>query len=259
MVLPTYITRIHQHAFYDCINLTSVVIGDNVTTIEEFAFNDCLGIMNVIIGEGVTYIGEYAFSSCRGLTSIIIPKNVVAIGENAFNGCARLVEIYNKSSLEIVAGGFSYEVGYYAKKVYTEPYISKLSTTDNGYVLYTDEDEIGIIAYRGEEKFLMLPSNGTYINQSAFEGCDELTGIVIADGVTVIGEDAFRGCSNLTNITIPNSVLEMEYGVFYGCEKLTSITFNGTMAQWGEMKKDGWWNEFVPAEKVVCSDGEVNL
>jgi len=60
-------------------------------------------------------------------------------------------------------------------------------------------------------------------------------------------------------VTIPDSVTEIEFCAFMACDSLTSITFNGTMAQWKDIRKDFWLIGDVPATKVVCSDGEVNL
>ena len=85
------------------------------------AFYNCSKITSVTIGDLVTSIGERAFYNCTGLTSVTIPDSVTSIGDNAFSGCYKLVEVYNKSSLNITAGSTSYGyVGYYAKNVYTE-------------------------------------------------------------------------------------------------------------------------------------------
>lgn len=44
------------------------------------------------------------------------------------------------------------------------------------------------------------------IDNNAFSGCREITGITIPDTVTEIGDNAFSGCYGLTDISIPNSV-----------------------------------------------------
>ena len=70
LVLPSYITKINQYAFYACDSLTSVVIPDNVTTIGKYAFYYCSSLTSVVIGNSVTSIGDYAFDYCRSLTSV---------------------------------------------------------------------------------------------------------------------------------------------------------------------------------------------
>ncbi len=51
--------------------------------------------------------------------------------------------------------------------------------------------------------------------------CDNLTSVILPDGVIVIGNRAFRGCSNLLSIRIPSSVMTIGENAFLGCEMLT--------------------------------------
>ena len=184
---------------------------------------------DLTLPSNITNINQYAFFYCSGLTSIIIPESVTSIGEYAFYDCNKLVEIYNKSSLNIIAGSYNYgNVGYYAKEIYTESYVSKLSMTNDGYILYTDGDEISLIGYTGNETDLTLPSNITNINQYAFYFCSGLTSVTIGNFVTSIGEYAFAYCSGLTSIIIPDSMTSIDKGAFIYCSGLTSVTFENS-------------------------------
>ena len=53
---------------------------------------------------GITKIGEYVFNNCDSLMSVTIPDSVAYIGNEAFRNCNRLVEVINKSSLNIQKG-----------------------------------------------------------------------------------------------------------------------------------------------------------
>ena len=241
VTIPDGVTSILSYAFHGCSGLTSITIPDSVTNIGDYAFEYCSGLASVhisdiakwctisfgdyyanpltyghnlyvngelvkdlIIPDSVTSIGSYAFKGCTGLTSITIPNSVTSIGSDAFSGCYRLTEVYNKSALSITAGSSSYGyVAYYAKNVYTNEGGSKLTTDENGYVIYTDGDEKILVAYTGTNTELILPSCITKINRNAFRNCSSLTSITIPDNVTSIGSDAFSGCSSLESITIP--------------------------------------------------------
>lgn len=52
---------------------------------------------------------------------------------------------------------------------------------------------------------------------------NEITKIVVHDGVTSLGECAFYDCSKATSATIPDSVRYIGPAAFYGCSSLTSL------------------------------------
>ena len=234
------VTSIENEAFYGCGGLTSITIPDRVTSIGDgvfayWVFAYCRGLTSVIIGSGVTSIGQDAFRDCIGLTSITIPDDVTSIGDYAFMGCYKLIEVYNKSSLDITAGSGGYgSVGNYAKHVYTEEGGSWFSDTEDGFRFFYD-GEIGyLVAYLGDETELTLPENftaydGTVVSEYqiydyAFRGCDSLTSVTIGNSVTSIGDYAFYSCDSLTSVTIGNSVTSIGDGVFaYGLRLLPRL------------------------------------
>ena len=63
----------------------------------------------------------------------------------------------------------------------------------------------------------------TYIGDSAFYECHNLTSCTIGSGVTYISDWAFYYCSGLTSITIPNSVTRIYGCAFYKCSSLTRV------------------------------------
>ncbi len=183
-------------------------------------------------------IYQYAFFNINEsrnttyLTSITIPSSVESIGDKAFYTCCKLTEVYNLSTLTIEAGsednGY---VGFYAKNVYTaNSGASKLTTTDDGFIVYADDSaqEYYLIDYVGEATEITLPTkingNNYIINYFAFKNCHNLTSITIPNSVTGIGDYAFYDCSRLTSITIPDSVASIGESVFFGCSRLQEMT-----------------------------------
>ena len=78
------ITVIGEYAYYDCNELTSVVIPNSVTDIEHCAFKSCDNLTSVTIPDSVKSIGSYAFDGCISLKTVTIPANVSDIGDQAF-------------------------------------------------------------------------------------------------------------------------------------------------------------------------------
>jgi len=85
--------RSSNSIFYDCSNLTTINIGNNVTIIPSNAFGGCSGLTSITIPDSVTSIGSRAFYYCSGLTSVTIPDSVTSIGSSVFDGCSGLTRI----------------------------------------------------------------------------------------------------------------------------------------------------------------------
>ena len=215
LVLPSYITKINQYAFFRCDSLTSVVIPDSVTSIDDYTFQDCRSLTSVVIGDGVT-----------------------SIGAKAFYDCYKLVEVVNKSTHFTVTKG-SYTNGYvgdYALAVYNSGsgITESQLLNDNGYIICTDGVEKILVGYKGAGTDVVLPSYITKINQDAFAWCDSLTSVVIGDSVTSIDSAAFYNCNSLTSVVIGDSVTSIGHSAFGSCTSLTSVVIGDGVTNIGE-------------------------
>ena len=103
----------------------------------------------------------------------------------------------------------------------------------------------------------IIPEGTTEIEDLAFEGCTNLTGIVIPNSVKRIGWGAFIGCTSLTSIVIPNSVEKIEDRAFADCSALTSITLPNSieiLECWLFVYCTGLSAIVIPnSVKVICS------
>ena len=264
LTIPDGITSIGEYAFKNCVNIQSITLAQSVTDVATTAFYGCnatllTGDASAIStiaknhSKNTTYsvvltgtsVPSESFKNCANLISVTIPNGVTSIGDSAFYGCYRLVEVYNKSTLSITAGSSSNGyVAYYAKNVYTTEGGSKLTTDENGCVIYADVGEKILVAYTGTKTELTLPTDITQINKYAFYDCSGLTSITIPNSVTSIDSWAFEDCSGLTSITISNSVTSIGSSAFHGCSSLESITIPFVGAKAGVTSSDTYQYPF---------------
>lgn len=256
IVIPDNVTKINNYAFFNCYSLTDVKMSDNVTNIGEGAFYSCISLRNVILSNkitninkatffnckslinvtipnGVTSIQERAFGWCEALTSITLPNTLRSIEQDAFFDCRRLVEVINKSGLNITTGANDYGyIGFFAKQIIKDEAESKLKTDKNGFVTYEGLQDIWLVNYVGNDSEIVIPNNITKIRICAFYDCTTLTNVVIPNSVTSIESCAFEDCRSLTSITIPNSVIEIGKYAFEDCNLLKDVYYLGTEQEW---------------------------
>ena len=161
-----------NYAFFQCTNLTSVMMGANIATIWNSAFAGCIRLTSITIPRSVTRIGNAAFRSCNNL-NITVDKNNPAY--SSVDGV-----IFNKSRTALIQypGG---KTGHYR---------IPNSVTNIGDFAF---------AYSAGLTNVTIPTSVTSIGNEAFAGT-RLTDIEIPKSVTSIGAAAFFGCRRLTAV-----------------------------------------------------------
>lgn len=82
-------------------------------------------------------------------------------------------------------------------------------------------------SFKDDITSIVIEDGVTCICQSLFCDFKNLTHVTIPSSVTSIGGNAFAGCSSLTSIIIPDSVTKIENKAFANCISLTSVTYRG--------------------------------
>lgn len=218
--LPDGLSEISYGLFNQCVSLTSVEIPDSVRVIADYGFNLCQNLRFVKIPDGVRSLGIRAFGGCKKIAGIDLGAGVNEIGAQAFDECTALVEIINRSPLNITIGSEEHGgIALYAKSVRNSGE-SSLKEID-GYTFLLSENINVLVAYNGGDTVLHLPTlpdGAEYqIGNSAFYQQKEITEIYIPDGVTSIGDYAFRECYGLNTVTLPDSVSSIGECAFLNC------------------------------------------
>ncbi len=236
-------TTISYATFFGCASLTKITIPDTVTVIEDSAFYECSSLESVTIPDSVTSIGNGAFYD-TALTEVTIPDSVEEIGEMAFGYYWFYEEGENEEDgwysveYDAVVDGFTI-YGYtgtaaedYANN--NEPIIfvaldgEEETVVDSGQCgdnVYWKLYEDGALTIYTEGEAEDESQNGRIwdYGESPFTGRDDITSVVIEDGVTYVGSYTFWNCESLTSATLPDGVDAIGEGAFSGCTSLESV------------------------------------
>ncbi len=238
--LPDSITIIPAYAFAYCTSLERITVGDKVTDIaheaftycsalEEFiapsaleniggmAFLNCSSLANVDFSKSdrLDSIGLGAFGNCISLRKLVLPESLTSVGQEAFYGCTALVDISIGAKLSSIGpNAFNYTPWY---RENTEDYLivgDGVLIKCNVIPKYIDLSGKGIKVIGGAAFFNDKAANGTSDSVYGYKYADQLTSIVIPEGVTTIQTAAFYYCYALESITLPSTLEVVESSAF---------------------------------------------
>ena len=150
------------------------------------------------------------------------PDGVTNIGTWAFRSCDKMTSVTIPPSLTTIDS----QAFIWCHNL-DAVYISDLAAWC-GLSLYYAVSPLTYGAHlylNGEEVTdLVIPDGVTSIGDGSFMHFSRLSSVTIPESVTCIGEFAFSGCSELTRISLPSRLDSIGYGAFHSCSSLTSIT-----------------------------------
>ena len=113
------LTKIGENAFAYCLQLSEVVLGNDLTEIADFAFDGCKELSSIDLSNvkkigsnsftgtklqaltltNAVSIDSYAFANIGTLISVALGDGEVTIGEGAFASCAKLATVSNMKNV----------------------------------------------------------------------------------------------------------------------------------------------------------------
>ena len=222
VVIPDTVYSIKDSAFYNCVNLKTVIFGKNVKIIRSNAFSGCVNLKNVTLGKNIEEMGVCVFSGCKNLTKLKIPPKVrifwfsiisdtgiksIHLGKNVGTAHSYCFNEFSKNSLEKIT---------VSKK--NKDYSSK-----DGILYNKKKTKLRLCPVNLKKKKLKLPSSVKIINDEAFWGNKNLKKIILPNKLDTIRPNAFSHCKNLREITIPKNISITYFNAFSDCKKLTNF------------------------------------
>ncbi len=163
------------------------------------------------------------FLNSSSLASVSIPENVTSIGSWAFDQCSSLASVSIPESVTTIGNhAFNLCTGLTKAEFSSIEHLCSIvfgSGTGNpllcAHHLYINGQEVTQV---------VIPEGVTSIGSCAFHSASYITSVKIPNSVTSIGSYAFESCTSLTEIVIPNSVTSIGNGVFQNNPNLSSVT-----------------------------------
>lgn len=264
------VVAIGTDAFMDQHSLKSVTIPDCVTRIEFGAFFRCVALESVNLGEGIREIDALVFIQCDKLTyneyengsylgspenpylalarmapsvetAVFHPDTRVICGE-AFEDCDKLKDLIIPEGI-LSIGGFALPSLKTISFPATMEHIDSLAfhychtpseiTVAEGNTFYKSVDG-NLFSYDGtrliryasgkEDQTYTVPDGTVIIEGNAFEYAKHLTEVTLPDSVEEIGDKAFLYCEGLKTLPLGNGLKIIGGQAFGFCHSLTEVT-----------------------------------
>lgn len=208
--IPHSIIEIGTSSFHGCRTLSSVIIPNGVTIIRDNAFKECLNLTEISIPESVTDIGLWVFNYCKNLTSInVSPEN---LEYSSLDGV-----LFDKNMNELI----QYPIGN-SRASYTIPsdvICSNYALAGCGNLISIDVsgDNMnycsvdGVLFDKAQRVLIQYPIGNSRTSYS------------VNDSIHTLGLSSFSNCQNLTSIILGNGLQQIRSASFKGCFRLSEI------------------------------------
>lgn len=169
-----------------------------VIALSDLAFYNCSDLSAVILPEGLERIGISAFEGCTGLENHDLPSTLKEIGDNAYKNSSitsiTLPEHLNELGIGVFEGS----------KVSKAVLVADIETL--GDDLFANCNSLSSV---------FLPLKLKSIGNRTFSKCQNLTEILFPATLESIGEEAFAESGLNNTLVIPNSVKTLGTRTFY--------------------------------------------
>lgn len=243
-------------AFYNCANLSEIVLADSLTTIGANAFTGTAYYNDpdnwTTVGEGkLLYIGNHlitavnisgectvragvvslaasAFANNTAMTSIVLPETVASIGKDAFKNCVAInaatvptsalasMPLTELTSISIVSGAIPENAFAGCTAL--------ASITLGSGVTAIGKNAFNDTAYYKNASMWTDGGKTLYINDCLIVAKSEISGAyTVRENTALIANGAFAGNAALTAINFPASLKYVGNGAFLDCSEITAI------------------------------------
>lgn len=216
--IPAGVRKIEGRAFCNCEGLEALTVPGTVEVLDGTAFMGCGHLRTVTLEEGVRELGNNAFGCCPELEPVVLPRSLESLDPYTFDKTPVLPE--DHPHLYIQDGMLCTRKGT----------LILCDTAKQGACRVPEGiTEIGPYAFNGCKELteIVLPESVKHIQNQAFENCAKLEAVNLPPQLETLGGSAFEGCAALSGeLVIPEKITSLESRLFSGCESLSRVVLH---------------------------------
>lgn len=234
--IPSSVAVIGEYAFANCVSLENIKLPADIEIINQGVFANCKSLSSIKVPNGVTHIGQWAFTRCDNLSSIDLPYTLTSLAYKVFNNSpitninynGYLTDFMNIDKLSI-SDLIVNNPSINCHNSYNDSIEYSDSPSPSTYFIIDDHSAIIGLTNEGRNATkIVVPEtiNGIKISRigfAAFAQSDKLNKIILPDTITYIEDSAFCGCTNLTEVILSNNIDTIRPFTFFNCNKLEKI------------------------------------
>lgn len=257
-------------------NVTSVKVHEDTKLIDDEAFKDCTSLANIEVPDGIIYMNP---STSLNSSSIVLSEydNAYYLG-NSNNPYVILCKV---KSFDVTTCAIHPDTKYIAPAAFIDFSGGTGCVNLTGITIPTGVKAIGAMAFGAAGlTSITVPDTVEYIDMNAFMMCTNLKSITLSnnvqeissavfgaigaenlsipEGVNTICAMACQSCANLAHVDLPSTLKVIGEMAFADCGSLSTINYNGTIEEWGKVKKVDKWINSGASYRVHCTDGDTD-
>ncbi len=251
------LTKIGQEAFAYCTSLKTINFNDQLQVIEPRCFNQCNNLEFINLPKSIVSIGQAILQGCYSISAIKTPF----LGADRNSSEAKLNYLFFDQSqsapsikdihsfallnaIEIFEGNISKEafINFKSLKYVMLPISIQEILPSTFESCLNLQGVVNLMSVRKihDRGFYQCRNLKLSFNQlpvlesigvSAFENCQNITGIKLPESLITLSKASFKNCQNITNIHIPEKITSIPTEAFAQLSKLNQVTLSDSINQ----------------------------
>ncbi len=220
-----------------------LIFPDSVRTIGDYVIGGFSNLETVTFGTNVRNLNSYMFAYAYHLSGITVAgdnENYTVINGVLYNKAVTKVIAYPialDSTYEVpstVTDISALDLGIYSDLEIVFPEDHPYYVTVDGVTYNKDMTKV-LFCSKDKAGSYTMPDTVIEIAPSAFEGCNQLTEVIVSSQVTEIVYCVFSSCASLEKVELPNGLISIGERAFENTEALENIELPATLEHIGPM------------------------